>query len=131
MSVPSLTAYSDVSTEDIKYCCLKLMPSCAFKYAPDQEGAGGSEGTTRINLGKEGVSFTPRPLNPQGNRPRNPLVRRLGRPQSHCGHGGEEDNLLHLSEVEPRIRLFPTPIPVTTMTELSRLAQYILTILCK
>jgi len=36
------------------------------------------------------VSFTPRPIFPQGKIPRYPLDRRLGGPQSHSVHGGEE-----------------------------------------
>jgi hypothetical protein len=36
------------------------------------------------------VSFTPRPLYPQGKCPWYPLDRRWGGPQSHSGHGGEE-----------------------------------------
>jgi len=36
------------------------------------------------------VSFTPRPLYPQGKSPWYPLDRRLGGPQSCSGHGGEE-----------------------------------------
>jgi hypothetical protein len=35
------------------------------------------------------VSFTPRPLYPQGKNPRYPLDRRLGRPQSRSGRGEE------------------------------------------
>jgi hypothetical protein len=38
------------------------------------------------------VSFTPRPLYPQGKIPWYPLDRRLGRPQSRSGRGGEEKN---------------------------------------
>jgi hypothetical protein len=38
------------------------------------------------------VSFTPRPLYPQGKGPRYPLDRRLGGPQSRSGHGDEEKN---------------------------------------
>jgi hypothetical protein len=36
------------------------------------------------------VSFTPRPLYPQGKRLRYPLDMRLGGPQSRSGHDGEE-----------------------------------------
>jgi len=38
------------------------------------------------------VSFTPRPPYPRGNRPRYPLGRRLGGPQSCFGHGGGKKN---------------------------------------
>jgi len=37
--------------------------------------------------GGELVSFTPRPLYPQGKRPRYPLVRRLDGLQSRSGNG--------------------------------------------
>jgi hypothetical protein len=36
------------------------------------------------------VSFTPRPLYPQGKSPWYPLDRRLGGAQSRSGHGGED-----------------------------------------
>jgi hypothetical protein len=38
------------------------------------------------------VSFTPRPLYPQGKSPWYPFDRRLGGPQSRSGRGGEEKN---------------------------------------
>jgi hypothetical protein len=38
------------------------------------------------------VSFTPRPLYPQGKSPWYPLDRRLGGPQSRSGRDGEEKN---------------------------------------
>jgi hypothetical protein len=38
------------------------------------------------------VSFTPRPIYPQGKSPRCPLNRRLGGPQSRSGRSGEEKN---------------------------------------
>jgi hypothetical protein len=38
------------------------------------------------------VSFTPRPLYPQGKSPWYPLDRRLGGSQSRSGRGGEEKN---------------------------------------
>jgi hypothetical protein len=38
------------------------------------------------------VSFTPRPLYPQGKSPWYSLDRRLGGPQSRSGRGGEEKN---------------------------------------
>jgi hypothetical protein len=47
------------------------------------------------------VSFTLRPLYPQGKRPSYPLDRRLGGPQSRSGRGGEEKN----SQPPPGIEL--------------------------
>jgi hypothetical protein len=41
------------------------------------------------------VSFTTRPLYPQGKSPWYPLDRRLGGPQSRSGRGGEEKNSQH------------------------------------
>jgi hypothetical protein len=38
------------------------------------------------------VSFTPRPVYPQGKNSWYPLDRRLGGPQSHSGRGEEEKN---------------------------------------
>jgi len=45
------------------------------------------------------VSFTPRPLYPQGKSPWYPLYRRLGGPQG----GGEEKNSQTLQGLEPQI----------------------------
>jgi hypothetical protein len=47
------------------------------------------------------VSFMPRPLYPQGKSPGYPLDRRLGRPQSRSGRGGEEQNSQPPSGIEP------------------------------
>jgi len=47
------------------------------------------------------VSFTPRPLYPQGKRPQYPLDRRLGGTQGRSGHGGEEKNFQPPPEIEP------------------------------
>jgi hypothetical protein len=47
------------------------------------------------------VSFTPRPLYPQGKSPWYPLDRRLGGPQSRSGHGGEEKNSQPPPGIEP------------------------------
>jgi hypothetical protein len=41
------------------------------------------------------MSFTPRPLYPQGKSPWYPLDRRLGEPQSHSGRGGVIPNKRH------------------------------------
>jgi hypothetical protein len=48
------------------------------------------------------VSFTPRPLYPQGESTRYPLDRRLGELQSRSGLGGEEKNFQPLRESNPR-----------------------------
>jgi hypothetical protein len=47
------------------------------------------------------VSFTSRPLYPQGKSPWYPLDRRLGGPQSRSGRGGEEKNSQTPSGIEP------------------------------
>jgi hypothetical protein len=48
------------------------------------------------------VSFTPRPLYPQGKSPRYPLDRRRGGPQSRSGCGGEEKIPSPRRESNPR-----------------------------
>jgi hypothetical protein len=68
------------------------------------------------------VSFTPRPLYPQGKSLRYPLDRRLGGPQSRSGRHGEEKNLGPTGTRSPTpssSRLYPVAIP----TELSRLCR--------
>jgi hypothetical protein len=64
------------------------------------------------------VSFTPRLLYPQRKSPWYPLDRRLGRPQSRSGRGGEEKKSQPPQGLEP-----PTIQPVAQRytTELSRL----------
>jgi hypothetical protein len=62
-------------------------------------------------------SFTPRPLYPQGKISWYPLYRRLGRPQSRSGCGGEEKNSQALLGIEPLIIL---PVAQHYSTELSR-----------
>jgi hypothetical protein len=47
------------------------------------------------------VSFTPRPLYPQGKSPWYPLDKRLGEPQSRSGRGGEEKNSQPPPGIEP------------------------------
>jgi hypothetical protein len=47
------------------------------------------------------VSFTPRPLYPQGKSPRYPLARRLGGPQSRSGRCDEEKNSQPPPGIEP------------------------------
>jgi hypothetical protein len=49
------------------------------------------------------VSFTPRPLYPQGKSPWYPLNRRLGGLHSRSERGGEEKNPQHLPGLEPPI----------------------------
>jgi hypothetical protein len=67
------------------------------------------------------VSFTPRPLYPQGMRPCYPLDRRLSGPQSRSGRGGEEKNSYPLPALElPIIQ----PVAQRYATELSRLFKY-------
>jgi hypothetical protein len=46
-------------------------------------------------------SFTPQPFYPQEKKPRYPLDRRLGGPQSRSGHGGEEKNSQPRRESNP------------------------------
>jgi len=48
------------------------------------------------------VSFTPRPLYPQGKSSQYPLDRRLAGPQSCCGCDGKEKNFQPLPEINPR-----------------------------
>jgi len=50
----------------------------------------GSKSPSILDLGTREVSFTPRPLCPQGKSPSYPLDRRLGEPQSPSGHGGKK-----------------------------------------
>jgi len=47
------------------------------------------------------VSFTPRPLYPQGKSPRYALDRRLGGPQNRSGYGGEKKNSQPLPGLDP------------------------------
>jgi hypothetical protein len=49
------------------------------------------------------VSFTSRPLHPQGKSPKYPLHRRLGGPQSWSERDGEEKNSQPLPKLEPPI----------------------------
>jgi hypothetical protein len=70
------------------------------------------------------VSFTPRPLYPQGKRPRYPWDWSLGGPQSRPGHGGEEKNSQSLPGLEPPII---QPAAQRYTTELSRLIEAHLT----
>jgi hypothetical protein len=49
------------------------------------------------------VSFTPRPLYPQGKSTWYPLDRKLGGTQSRSGRGGEQKNSQPLPGLEPSI----------------------------
>jgi hypothetical protein len=51
------------------------------------------------------VSFTPRPLYPQGKSPWYTLDRRLGGPESRSGRGGEEKNFQPLRLVKVRLKI--------------------------
>jgi hypothetical protein len=67
------------------------------------------------------VSFTPRPLYPQGKSPWYPLGRRLGGPQSRSGRDGKVKNSQPLSELEPPII---QSVAQRYTTELSRLSPH-------
>jgi hypothetical protein len=64
------------------------------------------------------VSFAPRPLYSQENRPWYPLDRRLDGLQILSGRGGEEKNSQSVPELEPPII---QPVAQRSATELSRL----------
>jgi hypothetical protein len=66
------------------------------------------------------VSFTPRPLYPQGKCPWYPLDRRLCGPQNRTGRGGEDKNSQSLPELEPPII---KPVARVYTTKLSRLTK--------
>jgi hypothetical protein len=57
------------------------------------------------------VSFTPRPLYPQGKSPWKPLDRRPGGPQSRSWSGGEDKNSQPPPEIEPKNPDRPTRSP--------------------
>jgi hypothetical protein len=84
----------------------KVKLSLCFKWAQRNEGVLGNGGIAPriLDLGTRGrwmVSFTPRPLYPQGKSPWYPLYRRLGGPQSRTRRGDEE-------------KKFPTPAGTRT-----------------
>jgi hypothetical protein len=60
------------------------------------------------------VSFTPRPLYPQGKRPRYPLDKRLGGPQYRSGRRGKEKilPLLGLEKYGPIYYAMETKIAI-------------------
>jgi hypothetical protein len=67
------------------------------------------------------VSFTLRPLYPQGNIAWYPLNRRLGGPQSRSGLGGEEKNSQPLPVLESPINKPIAQRSTSELTELFRL----------
>jgi hypothetical protein len=78
------------------------------KRVPRHEGVLGSGGMALLvlDLGtrfRRVVSFTPRPIYPQGKSPWYPLERRLHGSQSRYGRGGEEKNSHPLPGLEPPI----------------------------
>jgi hypothetical protein len=102
---------------------VKVKLSLCFNWAPHHEDILGSGGIVPriLDLGiwwRWVVSFTPRPLHPQGNSPWYPSDRRLGGLQSRSGRGSEEKNSQPLPGLEPPIiRL----VAQRYTTELSRL----------
>jgi hypothetical protein len=72
------------------------------------------------------VSFTPRPLYPQGKSSRYPLDRRLGGPQSRFGQGVEEKNFQPPPGIEPYNPDRPVRSLVVIPTKLSRLWFYVI-----
>jgi hypothetical protein len=71
--------------------------SLCFNCAPRHEGVLGSTDIASRNLDvgtrlRWVVSFTPRPLYPQGKSPLYLVDMRLGGPHSRSGRGGEEKN---------------------------------------
>jgi hypothetical protein len=70
------------------------------------------------------VTFTPRPLYPQGKSPWYPSDRMRGGPQIRSGRGGEEKNSQPLPGPEPPI-VQPVAQPYTT--ELTRLPVQVMT----
>jgi hypothetical protein len=81
-----------------------------------------------LNLGTRRrwvVSFTPRPLYPQGMSPCYPLHTRLGRPQSWSGRGGEEKNSQPLLGLEYLIIQPVAQLRTTELSWLSMVLQYL------
>jgi hypothetical protein len=91
------------------------------KHAMKLYGVSGSIAPLFLDLGTRRwsvVSFTLRPLYPQGRSPSYPLERRLGWLQILSEHGGEEKNSQLLPVFEPP---FIQPVVQRYITELSRL----------
>jgi hypothetical protein len=63
------------------------------------------------------VSFTPRPLYPQGKNPLYPLDKTLGEPKNSSGHGGEEKSSQPLPEIEPWNPNHPASSLVAILTD--------------
>jgi hypothetical protein len=85
---------------------VKVKLSMCHNWAPRHVDVFGSAGVAPriLDLGTRWrwvVSFTPRPLYPQGKCPFYPLDRRLGGPQSRSWHGSEEENSQPPPEIEP------------------------------
>jgi hypothetical protein len=103
---------------------VKVKLSLCFNWSPRHEGVLGSWGIAPriLDLGtrrRRVVSFTLRPLYPQGKCPWYPLDKRLGGLQSRSGRGGEEKNSQPLPGIEPPII---QPVAQRYATELSRLS---------
>jgi hypothetical protein len=93
---------------------------CSFNWAPRQEGILGSGGTDPRFLDLDSrwkwvVSFTPRPLYPEGKSLCHPLDNREGGPQSRSERGGEEESFQPLPGLEPPI-IQPVAQRYTTKT---------------
>jgi hypothetical protein len=67
------------------------------------------------------ISFTPRPLYPQGKSPRYTLDRRLGGLQSRSGHGGEEKNFQPPPGIEPFLSLIWHYVVETVLLNILRI----------
>jgi hypothetical protein len=96
-----------------------------FNWAPRHEGVlrEWMYSSTHLDIGSRWrwmVSFTSRPLYPQGKTPWYLLNRRLGGSQSRSGRGGKEKNSQTLPGVEPPII---QPVAHRYTTELSRLVH--------
>jgi hypothetical protein len=63
------------------------------------------------------VSFTPRPLYPQGKIPRYSLEKWLGGPQNRSGHGGGEKNSQPLPGIEPPMEVIKTRLVGLSMED--------------
>jgi hypothetical protein len=64
------------------------------------------------------VSFTPRPIYPQGKSPCDQFYRRLGGPQIRFGNGGEKKNSQPLPGIENPIIQLLAQIYTTELTRL-------------
>jgi hypothetical protein len=86
----------------------KARLSLCFNWAPRHDGVLGSGGIAPriLDLGTRWrwvVSLAPRRFTSQVKSPWCPIGRRLGRPQSRFGYGGEEKNSQPLPGLEPSI----------------------------